>query len=33
VMPQETIFDENKEPGIGKVIYEPYAKEPFRIKL
>lgn len=31
-LPQETIFDENKEPGIGKVIYEPYAREPFKIK-
>ncbi|MBI5203473.1 MAG: right-handed parallel beta-helix repeat-containing protein [Nitrospirae bacterium] len=28
--PSDGIFDENREPGIGRVIYEPYAKEPFK---
>lgn len=27
--PEETIFDERKEPGIGRVLYEPYAGKPF----
>jgi parallel beta-helix repeat protein len=30
--PANTIFDDRKEPGIGKVHYEPYAKEPFKIE-
>jgi parallel beta-helix repeat protein len=29
--PADTIFDGRKEPGIGKVNYEPYQKEPFKI--
>jgi parallel beta-helix repeat protein len=30
--PSETIFDERKEPGIGKVIYEPNARVPFKLE-
>ncbi|MBI5675397.1 MAG: right-handed parallel beta-helix repeat-containing protein [Nitrospirae bacterium] len=29
--PGETIFDGNDEPGIGKVIYEPYLREPVKL--
>jgi parallel beta-helix repeat protein len=29
--PTDMIFDGRKEPGIGRVHYEPYAKEPFKI--
>lgn len=29
--PADTIFDERKEPGIGRVIYEPYLEEPLNI--
>jgi parallel beta-helix repeat protein len=29
--PAEKIFDGRKEPGIGRVHYEPYQKEPFKI--
>ena len=29
--PADKIFDGRKEPGIGRVHYEPYAKEPFKI--
>ncbi len=31
--PADTIFDARREPGIGKVIYEPYAREPFKAGL
>ncbi|HWR57265.1 MAG TPA: right-handed parallel beta-helix repeat-containing protein [Thermodesulfovibrionales bacterium] len=31
--PSETIFDGRREPGIGKVNFEPYAKEPFKIDM
>jgi hypothetical protein len=27
--PSDSIFDEKTEPGIGRVIYEPYASKPF----
>lgn len=30
-IPADTIFDARKEPGIGKVHYEPYAIKPFAI--
>ncbi len=26
---EETIFDGDDVPGLGKVIYSPFAKEPF----
>jgi parallel beta-helix repeat protein len=29
--PADTIFDERKEPGIGRVIYKPYLEEPLKI--
>ncbi len=29
--PADKIFDGRKEPGIGRVHYEPYQKEPFKI--
>jgi len=29
--PADTIFDERKEPGIGRVIYEPYLEKPLKI--
>jgi parallel beta-helix repeat protein len=31
--PAETIFDGRTEPGIGKVNYEPFLKEPFKTAL
>ncbi|MBI4698143.1 MAG: right-handed parallel beta-helix repeat-containing protein [Nitrospirae bacterium] len=31
--PAETFFDGRTEEGIGKVIYEPYLKEPVKIEL
>ena len=31
--PGETIFDGRMEPGIGKVYYEPYLREPMRTDL
>ncbi len=31
--PADTVFDARKEPGIGKVLYEPYSKAPFKIEL
>lgn len=30
--PAGTIFDERREPGIGRVHFDPYAKEPFNIE-
>jgi hypothetical protein len=27
--PADTIFDARREPGIGKVLFEPYAQKPF----
>ena len=30
--PSDTIFDARREPGIGKVNYEPYAKRPFTLE-
>ncbi len=30
--PAVTIFDARREPGIGKVIYEPYLKEPEKLE-
>jgi parallel beta-helix repeat protein len=30
--PEETIFDGRKEPGVGKVIYEPFLKEKLSIE-
>ena len=32
VSPSDTIFDESKEPGIGRVIYEPNALMPFKLE-
>jgi len=29
ILPLDSIFDENAEPGIGRVIYEPYVLKPF----
>jgi parallel beta-helix repeat protein len=31
--PADAIFDGRIEPGIGKVLYEPYMKEPFTIDI
>ena len=31
--PADTIYDERKEPDIGRVNYEPYLKEPLKIVL
>jgi len=30
--PSDTLYDAAKEPGIGKVLYEPFAKEPFKLE-
>ncbi len=32
-IPLETIYDARREPGIGRVHYEPYAKQPFAIEF
>jgi hypothetical protein len=31
--PVDTIFDEKNEPGIGKVLYEPFAQKPFTLDV
>jgi parallel beta-helix repeat protein len=31
--PSDTLFDEKNEPDIGYVIYEPYAREPFKLDI
>ena len=33
VVPSDTVFDERLEPGIGRVLYEPYATGPFKTDL
>ena len=32
-IPSDTMFDEKMEPGIGRVLYEPYAMEPFKTDI
>lgn len=32
VIPTDTIFDGRREPGIGTVIFEPYAEQPFAME-